>query len=181
MDPDSATLIQPLVGRVIEVQVVGLDASLYLIVLDDAVEVTGFYDGDIDTTLTGTPLALLSLASSTEALFDGRVTLSGNLDVGRQVRHAIKSLDVDTEEQLSSLLGDPVARKLSVMGQRFSQWFTGTTSTTQRDIGDYLMDEIDAVVSREEIDGFCHEVDELRHHADRFEERLRLLEKRTDA
>lgn len=179
MDPDHGDLLAPLVGRVIEVNIAGLGASVYLIVLEASVEVAGFYDGDIDTVLTGSPVALLSLTTSTSALFDGRVKISGDLEVGKQVRHLVKSLDVDIEEQVSGMLGDPVARKLSVASQRFSQWFTGTTSNTSRDMGDYLVDEIDMVVSREELNDFHAEVDELRHLADRLDERLRLLENQT--
>ena len=179
MDPDSAALMEPLTGRVVEVRVSGLDTSLYLIVLDTSVEVTGFYDGDIDTVLIGSPVALMSLTTSTPALFDGRVKMSGDLDVGRQVRQLVKSLDVDIEEQVSSLLGDPIARKLAVFGDSFAQWFTGTSTSTHRDVGDYLVDEIDMLVSRDELTEFNNEVDQLRHQADRLNERLRLLEDRS--
>jgi len=181
LDPHSLYAVCELQGQVIELQLDGLNTRFFALILEDSIELSRFHDETPDTTISGSPMALLSMLKNPDALFDGSVTIAGNLSNARKLKSVMANLDVDWEERLASVVGDTPAHQLfRIMGgvQRTVQ--SGVDGITRQG-SDYLKNRADLAVSEEEVEGFCANVDDLRSQLDRFEARLAQLETQSGA
>ncbi len=176
LDPDSAARLQPLDGKVIELFFEGFNVSVYLIFVDDNVEVSNHFDGEADTRLSGTPAAMASLYRDNKALFSGQVQMSGDVAAGRQFKTLLGELDVDWEEQLSGITGDAVAHQFFRVSRDIGGYFSKAITHFGLDAGDYLKEEASVVAPNSEIEWFCSEVDLLVDGSDRLHARIELLE-----
>jgi ubiquinone biosynthesis protein UbiJ len=84
----------------------------------------------------------------------------------------------DFEDELSRLVGDLPARRLSQFARRAAGWMRRTHRTVGDNIAEYLQEESRDLVNRYELDEFLRGVDNLRETADRVEARLSRLEHR---
>jgi len=148
LDPHSLNAVCELQGQVIELQLDGLNTRFFALILEHSIELSRFHDETPDTTFSGSPMALLSMLKNPDALFDGSVTITGNLSNARKLKSVMANLDVDWEERLAGLVGDTPAHQLfRVMGgvQRTVQ--TGVDDITRQG-SDYLKNRVDIAVGR---------------------------------
>lgn len=181
MDPNSEALLAPLSGKVVHCQVTGIETDVYLIFLHDGIEVTGFFDAEVDTVVSGTPLAMMSLVRDNAALFGGDVQMSGDVATGRRFKRLLSDLDVDWEEQLSSLFGDTLAHQVFRAGSGFQNMLSRSLNHFGLDVGDYLQEEVSLLAPRTEVKAYCNEVDDLVAALDRLTARLDLLDASPDS
>lgn len=78
LDPGVQEILLELDQKVVQIQIRGLDITVFLIVVDGMVEVSGFFDGEVDSTVSGTPFALGRLAHDTHGMFKGDVEIQGS-------------------------------------------------------------------------------------------------------
>lgn len=171
--------LKTLQGKVIAIDVSGLDVSLYLIPEANKLTVYGRFEGEPDTTLRGAPLALMRMGltkHASDVLFEGDVEISGDVELGQQFSEILATLDIDWEEHLSHFTGDLVANKLGNVVRNLVAWGQQTTDTLSQDVAEYLQEENQAVPNQDEAEGFLSQVDTLRTDVDRMEARVRRLE-----
>ena len=181
LDEDILARLQQLQGRVIAIEVRGLDVALYLIPEKDRLSVHGRFEGEPDTTLRGTPLALMRMGMVKHAgdvLFAGDVEISGDVELGLQFSEILESLDIDWEEHLSHVTGDLVAHKVGDAVRGVLDWGRQTVDTLGQDVAEYLQEENQALPNRAEVDDFLSRVDAFRSDVDRLAARLQRLENR---
>ena len=179
LDPDTVQSLRELDGKVIAIELRGLDTALYLIPTDRGLNVFGHFEGEPDTTLRGAPLAMarMSLAEqASDSFFAGEVEISGDVELGGRFREILDGLDIDWEEHLSHITGDVVAHKVGSAVRDILQWGRKTLDTLGRDGAEYLQEESRDLPNRYEVDGFLAEVDGLRSDVDRLEARIKRLE-----
>jgi len=114
-DPDTKARVLELDGKIVEIELRGLNVSFYLLPTVDGLQVSDLTDSKPDTTLSGTPMALMraGLAKDKQAaLFGGDVEITGDTETGQRIKYILDKLDVDSEQQLSTIVGDVVAHKL---------------------------------------------------------------------
>ncbi len=133
-----------------------------------------------DVTLSGTPLALLSLQRENPAdvIRRGDVTLSGDGESGARFQELALLLRPDLEEALSRLVGDIPAHGAGAMLRQAVQWGRSAAQTQAANVGEYLAHESRVLVPRAEARQFIEEVDALREQVDRLAARVALLESR---
>ena len=68
LDPHNASNLSTIEGSVIRVDVTAPELVFHLIVLDGEVDVDGGFDGEPDTTISGSAAALLSLRNGNDAM-----------------------------------------------------------------------------------------------------------------
>ncbi|TNF36699.1 MAG: sterol-binding protein [Gammaproteobacteria bacterium] len=180
LDPEIMDRFGDLEGRVIAIEILGLNETLYLFPASDGFMVMSEFDGIADTTLSGTPLALARLGISHDAsaaLFAGEVIISGDTRLGHQFKKILSQLDIDWEEQLSKLMGDVAAHQIGNAARDFSTWFKRSCSSLTMDLGEYVQEEARLVATRPEVERFVKDVDELRDAVERLEARIKQLTK----
>jgi ubiquinone biosynthesis protein UbiJ len=143
-------------------------------------------DGDpgADAIIAGPPSALLSLLAQGRAAGAApdrtrtSVRISGDADVASGYRELLALARPDLEEELSRLVGDLAARRLSLAAQGALGWLRRLGRTAGENLAEYLQEESRDVVGKYEVEEFVQGVDRLRDTADRVEARLARIEQR---
>lgn len=181
MDPDTLSRIATLSGRVIAIDLRGLNTVFYLIPHINGVAVHSYYAGEANTVLLGTPGAFMRLGATTRparVLFSGDVEISGDVEVGQAFKKILDAMDIDWEEQLSKPLGDVVAHGIGNLVRDTARWLSGTAESLGMDVAEYLHEESELLPREFEIEEFLSRVDTLRGDADRLEQRIRRIHQR---
>ncbi|MGD8909392.1 MAG: SCP2 sterol-binding domain-containing protein [Chromatiales bacterium] len=179
LDPETPRRLAPMHGRIIELQLVGLALSLYLIPGPNNIQLLGSYEGEPDCTLRGTPLALARMRGtreSTDQLFSGSVEITGDTHLAQQFGDFLAGLDIDWEEQLSNLTGDALAHEIGNATRKLQSWTRNQIQTFEQNLQEYLQEELRLTPSRPEIEPFLADVDRLRDDVERLEARIKRLQ-----
>jgi ubiquinone biosynthesis protein UbiJ len=183
LDPDSGARLATLSGRCIGIDLRGLDLSLYIFPAEHGVQLKDHIEGEADTVLRGTPLGMarLGLGGNTEkTLFSGEVVIEGDVETGQAFKGILDELDIDWEEQLSRLTGDVIAHQLGNTARLSRRAFRHGLATLEKDLGEYLQEELRVLPSRIETENFSADVTRVSMDVDRLTARLKRLQTQTD-
>jgi len=183
LDPDTVEQLKQLQGKVIALELLILNVSLFLIPNEDGLNVFGHFEGEPDTILRGTPIAMARMGLAKNAgdvLFEGDVEISGDVELGQQFRKILDGMDIDWEEQLSHIAGDVIAHKTGQLARGVIDWGKKTTAILGQDAAEYLQEESRDLPNRREVEEFLTSVDTLRSDVDRMEMRVSRLIKRAE-
>lgn len=136
---------------------------------------------DTEAEIVGGPLSLLALAGSApeSVLQRGDVQIRGDVELAQKFRELAMLLRPDPEEEVSRVIGDVPAHQLGRFARAALGWTRNATSTTVRNVAEYLAHERQHLVPRAEGDQLLKGVDTLRENVDRLEARIELLTRKT--
>ena len=183
LDPDTAARMAALAGHCIGIDLQGLDLQLFIYPGAQGIQLRDHIDGEPDTVLHGTPLGMarLGLGKSTEkTLFSGAVSITGDVETGQAFKAVLDAMDIDWEEQVSMLTGDVIAHQLGNTAKHAGQAFRHSRRTLEKDIGEYLQEELRVLPSRIETENFSTDVTRISMDVDRLTARLKRLQAQTD-
>ena len=178
LDPDTLRRMAELEGRVIGLQWHGSGLALYFLPGPGGVQVLSHYEGEADTLLSGSPLALaeLGLGGDRErALFSGAVEIRGDTATGQRFQQILAAMDIDWEEHLSRLVGDIAAHQAARLARQGQQYVRHSADTLRQDLGEYLTEEAGLLPARIQVENFLADIDRLRMDTDRLEARVQRL------
>ena len=180
MDPASVQLLAKLDGRVIAMNIESIDGSFYLLPHRERVTIEIDHDQNPDIVIKGGLLAYVRSATASvrgSANPDQLLEISGDAHSVAVLRDFLRSLQLDFEEQLSSLIGDMPARQAGNQIRSFAEWAEQVGQSIAVNTGEYLTEEKQLLVARPRIDRFLIAVDQLRNDTERLASRLGTLEK----
>jgi ubiquinone biosynthesis protein UbiJ len=185
MDPAAGARLASLDGRVIALELRGLDLMLVFRVQGQDIAFIEEPDPKPDTVLRGTPISLARLGfgrgNVTGTLFSGEVKISGDVETGQAFKAVLDAIDIDWEEQLARLTGDVLAHQLGNAARHTGRWLDHVRLTLEQDLSEYLQEELRVVPTRIEIENLIENISRLSMDADRLEARVkRLLAARGD-
>jgi ubiquinone biosynthesis protein UbiJ len=179
LDPAAATRLAGLNGRVIALELRGLDLSLVFRVQGQGIAIIDEPDLKPDTVLRGTPLGITRLGfgrgNATGTLFSGDVEISGDVETGQAFKAVLDAIDIDWEEQLSQLTGDVLAHQLGNAARHTGRWLDHARLTLEQNLSEYLQEELGVVPTRIEIENLIEDIGRLGMDAERLEARVRRL------
>ena len=181
LDAHATRRARSFAGRGVGLEILGLDMRVLMRFEPTRVR---FAQADVHETaeawIRGGPFSLLrtGLTEDRTALRDGDVVIEGDLELGHAVQRMLRGLDVDWEEQLSRVAGDPIAFQLASAWRRLRTRARRNVNQTARDATDYLRDEWRALPFTHEAERWYDDVDRLRGDTDRLAQRLKMLESR---
>ncbi len=181
LDPVSQRRLATLHGKIIGVELVELGWPLYFVPGPTRTLVQRHIDGEPDALLRGTLAGFRKLSfgnDKTGPLFHREVEILGDSGIGQRFGEILAGVDLDWEEALSRLLGDPLAHAIGDAARRVGGWLRGTAETAREDIAEYLREELRVTPNRFEVEEFLRDVDAFREAVDRLDARVRLLEQR---
>jgi len=185
LDPDTVDQLRLIQGKVIAVELQGMNVTLYLMPQEvsqkKALSVFGHFEGVPDTVLRGTPIAMAKMGlvkNAGDVLFEGDVEISGDVELGQLFREILDGLDIDWEEHLSHVTGDIVAHKMGNFVRGLFGWSKKTTEILGQDAAEYLQEESRELPNRREVESFLKNIDTLRSDVDRMEMRVSRLKNR---
>jgi ubiquinone biosynthesis protein UbiJ len=173
----ATSLCERLDGRSLKICVDHVGVNILLEADDGQLRVSGGTDEAADATLTGSPPGLLRLLDTAPeaAIRDGSVRIDGDADVATDFSELLRFARPDIEEELSRIVGDPVARQLGNLARGVSAWAARARHTTARSLADYLQEESRDLPAPAEVAEFCQQVDDIANDVERAQLRLRKL------
>ena len=179
----ASALCARLNGTSMEIRIEGF-APIRIAVSSGRLSLARGGEGTADAVIAGSVFALLDLFARREdsaaPRLAERVEITGDAEIAARYRDLLELARPDWEEELSRLIGDLPARRLSLAARAALSWARGFARTAGANVAEYLQEESRALVSKPEVEEFLASVDELRETADRVEARLARLERRLD-
>ena len=141
LDMESPARVNKLEGKLLQVDLEGLNITLFFTFKHGVVRVRLEAEGTPDTVISGTPVALFSMAEPEEAdwgLPDSKVQINGDASLARDLERIFSKLEPDWEGPLAGMLGD-VAGHQAAQGIRQG---VESVRETARNAGKILSDII---------------------------------------
>ena len=177
LDEETRARLDDVNGKVVQINVTSpIPSAVTFSITDREVYVSGSYDGDVDTTITGSLSSLRSLMNSNDAIHRGDARIEGDIGTGNALKDIASALDIDWEEQISPFVGDTVAHNLGVASRKLASWFDRTSQSMKTNTREYLEEEVEFVAPANMLKHFADSVDDLQSDMDRLEARLKQLE-----
>jgi ubiquinone biosynthesis protein UbiJ len=178
LDPEMLTKLAAFSGKVIKIELSGIEKQFYIFPSDRGVDVRTEYDEDADTVLRGTPIALFKMGVTSNAatmLLKGEVEITGDTRLGHQFKQAFSEMDIDWSEPLAELVGDGLAYQLQQVSKNFVSWGKQSLQSVSLSVSEYLQEESRDVVTETELEIFNQNVDKIRNDVDRLEAKIKKL------
>src|SRR3989304_9475404 len=126
LDPEGRRGFAELEGKVIAVELREFNRSIYIFPSADRIRIFDQYDGEPDTRLCGTLLALAKLGiapgMAPTGLFSDDVEIRGDIDTGKRFKELLDAVEVDLEEPLARICGDVFAHQAGNTFRQTRQW-----------------------------------------------------------
>lgn len=167
-----------LAGKSCTVALRDLDAAFHLLPEDGRVRLTDTLEQPADVVISGTLPALVRANFAHEGLPEG-VRIQGDAALAQRFQQLLAEADFDWEEQLSRWVGDLPARRLGGVVRGMAAWGRQAFAALETTTVEYLREEAELLPRRHEVARFLGAVDALRDDVERFEARLRKLERGT--
>jgi len=179
LDPEATARMAALQPRSIAIELTPLQLTLYVVPAANGVQLRSQLETAPDTVLRGTPLGLAQLGLGSQGgktLFSGSVAIEGDVETGQAFKAILDEMDIDWEEQLARLTGDVIAHQLGNTARRAAGVLGHARRTLERDIGEYLQEELRVLPTRIETENFSADVSRLGMDIDRLAARIRRLQ-----
>ena len=180
LDPEGATALDALEGRIIGIEIKGFGTRVTVIPGTRGLQLFGAYDAEPDCLIRGTPLGLVRLGMAERKerqLVSGEVEIEGDTTLAQSFSSALARLEVDWEEQLARIIGDPFARQVGNRVRDAERWGQRTSASMTANLTEYLQEERRLLPTRYEVEAFLAQVDTFRDDVERLNARLERLAK----
>lgn len=178
LDPEVLGKLAEFNGKVIKLEMTGINKALYLLPNEGGIQVLAEYDADADTVLRGTPISLFKMglvSNAANLLLKGEIEISGDTRLGHQFKNVFSQMDIDWSEPLASLVGDSLAYQLQQTGSKLGRWGKQSVKSVSTSFSEYLQEESRDVVTETELEMFNQDVDRLRNDVDRLQAKIDLV------
>lgn len=179
LDESMPAKIAALDGKVLEIIVAPLGANFYIAFQHGELQLLHHYDGRPDTIIHSSPLGLIRLsflpASQARSLFNDKIRISGDVELGQQVKKLFDELDIDWEGHLAHFTGDVVAHQIGSLFRQGIAFKKQLSDSLRHNLSDYLHEELRLFPPREEIDDFFNDIDKLALDVERLQAHINQL------
>jgi ubiquinone biosynthesis protein UbiJ len=125
------------------------------------------------------PLAAARLFAGDQAA-RREARISGDQALAETVAMIVDNLKWDVEEDLSRVVGDIAAHRLSEGLSTLMTWQRSAAESVGRNLTEYWVEEDPLIASRHRVAQFADSVDQLRDDVERLSRRIDLLQRARD-
>lgn len=172
LDDNAPKRLASLDDKLIRLEFKGLGIDLYFRGREASLRVSSEEESPPNTTISGTPVALLVMTVPDWRAPGSGVRIEGDAGTAQAFEKLLKQLDPDWEAMFVERFGPVVGHQLWRMLTDARAGARHVSMTAADQTAHFLREESGLLVTREEVDEFVHEVDELREAADRLQARL---------
>jgi len=143
LDRESPSRVKKLQGRLLQLDIEGLNITLYFTFKYGVVRVRLDADATPDTTISGTPVALFAMAEPEDGdwgLPDSKVQINGDASLARDLERIFSKLEPDWESPLSGMLGDTVGYQAAQGIRQGVEAARETVHTAGKMLTDFMKD-----------------------------------------
>lgn len=177
LDPETLRRLGDLQGRVVCIEFRELGRKIYLHPSEAGFRLATECDQTPAVTLRGTlaTFARLGLGSETETLAAGELEIEGDAALGQRLQRILGNLDLDWEEPLARLFGDPLGHEIGRAARAVFAWHRQAFRTFGLNTAEYFQEEARLLPVRYEVEEFLNAVDVTRADVDRLAARIQRL------
>ena len=175
LDPEGAAQLQDIQGQVLLIELKGFGLKLFIVPDTSSLNLYGRYDAQPDCIIRGTPVALLQLSLNARRegqIVSSEVEIIGDNRPAQRLGNLVANLDIDWEEQLARLLGDPIARQIGNQARKINQLHKQNSERFAEQLRNYLQEETRLIPNEQEQQQFLDAVDRLRDDVERLAARI---------
>ena len=179
LDQHIEEYLTPMAGKVLAVRVTPFDETLYLCPTHDRIQLLEHYEGEVDTTLSGSlsALGLMGLsATPMRSLFKGEVKIEGDTQLAHKLQRLFEKLDINLEAKLARYTGDRFAQRLSGFFRGSRDWTEHTMTSFRLNLEEFLQEETREVPAKAEAELLFQQIDACRSDVDRLDARIERLQ-----
>ncbi|MEK7303664.1 MAG: SCP2 sterol-binding domain-containing protein [Pseudomonadota bacterium] len=183
LDPETLRRLGDLQGRVVCIEFRDLGRRIYLHPSESGFRLATECDQPPAVTLRGTlaTFGRLGLGAETETLKAGELDIEGDAALGQRLQGIFRNLDLDWEEPLARLFGDPLGHEIGRAARAAFAWHRQALKTFGLNTAEYLQEEARLLPVRYEVEAFLNGVDGARADVDRLAARIRRLKDKLSA
>jgi ubiquinone biosynthesis protein UbiJ len=193
LDPETLKRLGDLQGRVVCIEfrdpgaAIGamdfLARKIYLHPSESGFRLATECDQTPAVTLRGTLVTFgrLGLNAETETLKAGELEIEGDAALGQRLQRILGDLDLDWEEPLARLFGDPLGHEIGRAARAAFAWHRQALKTFGLNSAEYLQEEARLLPVRYEVEAFLNGVDGVRADVDRLAARIQRLKAKLTA
>ena len=183
LDPETLRRLGDLQGRVVCIEFRDLGRKIYLHPSESGFRLATEYDQTPAVTLRGTlaTFARLGLGTETETLKAGEFEIEGDAALGQRLQRILGNLDLDWEEPLARLFGDPLGHEIGSAARAAFAWHRQALKTFGLNTAEYFQEEARLLPVRYEVEAFLNGVDVVRADVDRLAARIQRLKDKLPA
>ncbi|APF04598.1 TPA: SCP2 sterol-binding domain-containing protein [Legionella pneumophila] len=171
--------LQKLDGKTLEMVITPLNVNFYIRFKEGEMQLLHRIDGRPDTIIHSNPMGLIRLsllpASKARSLFNDKIRISGDIELGQHVKKLFDEIDIDWEGHLAHFTGDVVAHQIGSFVRKGLEFKNQFNTSMQQNITEFLQEELRIFPSRNELEDFFAEVDELVLSVDRLQAHINNL------
>ncbi len=180
LDEGSPERFERLEGRMLKLDIEGLGISLFFAFNRGQVEVGTRSSFEPDTVISGSPVALFSMAVPDDMGSWGspgsRVTIAGDANLARDMERLFSRLDLNWEGRLSRIFGDVWGHQVAAGLRAGAEQARASAGSAGEMISEFLQEKHSPVVRKDEVDVFAEEIDDSLDWLNELENRIRDLE-----
>lgn len=178
LDPETLQRLSPYRGYVFKIMLPDWKFCLYFHIQERGLQLSNYYDGSVNTTISSSFTALLKQTMSNQPQVNKEIKIEGDIEFAQNMLGALKNFQIDYEEYLSHFTGDIIAHQMGRAARHFVKTQKKVTHTLIEDFCDYLQEEGRYLPSREEVNDFIEDVYILRNDVERLQARWLRIEGR---
>lgn len=183
LSPGGRETLEPLGDRVFAFHCTSPELDFYLLPGPDGLRLTGFHEGPVTTSLTGTASDFAELARATDpaaTLVNGGLRMEGDSAPLIELQQVLSTLQVDWEAPLVDTLGDVAGHQLAELLRQAFSWGRQASSSLARQLGEFIHEEARLSPPRLEVEDFYRDVHDLGLRVDRLESRANRLRRQIE-
>mgnify|MGYP001820679901 CR=1 FL=1 len=176
MDESTPQRLGRLADRMLRLEIEGIGITLFVAFTDRRVEVGTRSDHEPDTTISGSPLALFTMAmpdgpgSWVEP--ESRVTITGDANLARDLERLFSQLEPDWEGSLSRVFGDVWGHQVAAGLKAGAEHAKESAGAAGEMVEEFINREGGPIIRETELQEFAGEAEDVRSAIESLEERL---------
>ena len=177
-DPATARALAEHSGRLISLQMTLPPVTMFILIVEDGVELYHQSDADADLSLQGSAVDLLAQLFDWRAapsIIGGPVSIRGDQALLQDLISLAKQLDIDWGAVMEPVLGSDIAQQIDLGARRLFDWARNTVTRLGGQLSEYLREESSLLALRRDVYEFNQDVDDLRLDTDRLAARIEQL------
>ena len=172
LDKEMREKLYPFDHKVIEMVISPLGVCFYLRLFQGVIYLNKESSKTPDTIIHTSPLGLIRLSflpsSKMRSLFNDNIRITGDLELGQALKKIFDSMDIDWEGHLAHFTGDVAAYHIGKVMRKGLRFQEKCVENLRQSTQAYLIHEVHMTPSKQELNEFCEDVDELRLRAERL-------------
>ncbi|PWY55766.1 hypothetical protein DGG96_08095 [Legionella qingyii] len=171
--------LKALDNKTIEIIISPLNVNFFIHFKDGEIILLDCYDREADTVIHSNPLGLIRLsllpASKARSLFNDKIRMTGDTELGQQVKKLFDEMDIDWEGHLAHFTGDVVAHQIGSFVRKGMAFKKKLNESLQQNVSEYLQEELRVMPTKYELEDFFVAVDELSLSVERLQAHVNQL------